>query len=196
MALKKVITGDGFSQSSARLSASTVLGPASSTDNAIAVWNGTTGKLLKDSPLTTIDISTGVITGAAFSGNGFRIAGTTILGGTGIRFFTTGMNVAMANDSQVAWSSGTDGITGLDTGLKRGGVGVITFTDGSTGVGYPKTTPVLVSALPSAATVGAGTRGFVSDGSTTLILGLGLTVVGGGSNKVPVYSDGTNWIVG
>lgn len=51
MALKKVIAGDGFSQSSAGPSASTVLGPTSSTDNAVAIWDGTTGKLLKDSTL-------------------------------------------------------------------------------------------------------------------------------------------------
>lgn len=41
-----------------------------------------------------------------------------------------------------------------------------------------------------------GRRGFINDGSTTLILGLGLTAAGSGSNNVPVYDDGTNWIVG
>lgn len=51
-----------------------------------------------------------------------------------------------------------------------------------------------VSGLGSAATVGA--TAFVTDASTTVILGLGLTVVGGGANKVPVYADGTNWIIG
>ncbi len=54
----------------------------------------------------------------------------------------------------------------------------------------------VVSGLPSAATVGAGARSFVTDASTTLPLSLGLTVIGLGSNKVPVYSDGTNWKVG
>ncbi len=54
----------------------------------------------------------------------------------------------------------------------------------------------IVSGLPSAATVGAGARSFVTDASTTLPLSLGLTVIGLGTNKVPVYSDGTNWKVG
>lgn len=53
-----------------------------------------------------------------------------------------------------------------------------------------------VATLPSAATVGQGSRAFVSDANATIILGLGTTVAGGGSNKVPVYSDGTNWIIG
>jgi hypothetical protein len=53
-----------------------------------------------------------------------------------------------------------------------------------------------VSSLPSASTEGAGATAFVTDASTTATLGLGTTVAGGGSNKVPVYSDGTNWIIG
>lgn len=53
-----------------------------------------------------------------------------------------------------------------------------------------------VATLPSAATSGAGATAFVTDASTTLVLGLGTTVVGGGANKTPVYSDGTNWIIG
>jgi hypothetical protein len=59
-----------------------------------------------------------------------------------------------------------------------------------------RTAQTTVAGLPAAATAGAGATAFVTDGSTTVILGLGLAVVGGGANKVPVYSDGTNWIVG
>jgi hypothetical protein len=77
--------------------------------------------------------------------------------------------------------------------------GTLVFTDL---VGVPitvktiKTVPVIVNDLPSASASGAGTRAFVTDANTTLVLGLGTTVVGGNSNKVPVYSDGTNWIIG
>lgn len=53
-----------------------------------------------------------------------------------------------------------------------------------------------VAGLPAAATAGAGATAFVTDASTTLVLGLGGAVTGGGSNKVPVYSDGTNWNYG
>jgi hypothetical protein len=55
------------------------------------------------------------------------------------------------------------------------------------------TTNFLVADLPSASESGSGARAFVSNalGPT-----FGATVVGGGSVKVPVYSDGTNWKVG
>jgi len=53
--------------------------------------------------------------------------------------------------------------------------------------------PVTVANLPSAATAGVGSRAFVTDSSVSTF---GSTVAGGGSTKVPVYSDGTNWKVG
>lgn len=56
-----------------------------------------------------------------------------------------------------------------------------------------QTTPVLYSQLPTAVNAGAGTRAFITDGSTATFAA---TVTGGGANKVPVYSDGTNWKVG
>lgn len=61
---------------------------------------------------------------------------------------------------------------------------------------YLKTTGVTVASLPSASTAGAGARCFVTDSNATLAAGLGNTVAGSGSNNVPVYSDGTNWIIG
>lgn len=51
-----------------------------------------------------------------------------------------------------------------------------------------------VATLPSAATVGAGSRAFVTDGSAGPTWGA--TVASGGSLLTPVYSDGTNWKVG
>ena len=54
-------------------------------------------------------------------------------------------------------------------------------------------TPVTVAKLSSAVISGVGARGFVTDSSVATF---GSTVTGGGSNKVPVYSDGTNWKVG
>lgn len=50
-----------------------------------------------------------------------------------------------------------------------------------------------VATLPGASTLGAGARAFVIDSSVSTF---GTTVVGGGSTKVPVYSDGTDWKVG
>lgn len=50
-----------------------------------------------------------------------------------------------------------------------------------------------VATLPSASTSGAGATLFVTDATATTFAS---TVAGGGSNKVPVYSDGTNWKIG
>jgi len=52
----------------------------------------------------------------------------------------------------------------------------------------------VVAALPPVVVI--GTRGFVTDANTTIILGLGSTPVGGSTNKVPVYFDGTGWLIG
>jgi hypothetical protein len=50
-----------------------------------------------------------------------------------------------------------------------------------------------VAGLPSAATAGAGARSFVTNATATTFLSV---VAGGGANKVPVVSDGTNWLIG
>lgn len=59
--------------------------------------------------------------------------------------------------------------------------------------GYARFTPVAFSALPSAATVGAGTRYFISDALAPVF---GSAAVGGGAVTAPVYSDGVTWLVG
>ena len=57
----------------------------------------------------------------------------------------------------------------------------------------PATTNYTVATLPSAVTSGVGARSFVTD---ALAPAFGATVVGAGTVKVPVYSDGTDWKVG
>ena len=124
------------------------------------------------------------------------ISGSSLLGlgaGAGVRWYVT-------NNSQFAAASDACTINfgaTSDTGFARDSAGVVAITDGSTGTGYVKQTPVLVSALPTAATVGAGTRGFVSDATATtfasVVTGSGTASTAG---TVPVYSDGTDWRIG
>jgi hypothetical protein len=102
-------------------------------------------------------------------------------------YFTSTQLTAASNNSVITFGASTD------AGLARSAAGVVKVTNGSTGTGYIKQDPVAVSALPNAATVGAGTRGFVNDATATTFAS---TVAGGGANKVPVYSDGTNWLIG
>jgi len=56
-----------------------------------------------------------------------------------------------------------------------------------------KTPATTYSGLGSASTAGAGARGFITDSTTATFLA---TAAGGGSNAVPVVSNGTNWLVG
>ena len=64
----------------------------------------------------------------------------------------------------------------------------------SSSSGYiPAPTIYTVATLPSAAIAGVGARAFVSDATATTFAS---TVAGTGANKVPVYSDGTNWKIG
>lgn len=51
----------------------------------------------------------------------------------------------------------------------------------------------VVASLPSAATVGAGAKAFVTDANSTTF---GAAAAGGGANKVPVFSDGAGWKIG
>jgi hypothetical protein len=62
-----------------------------------------------------------------------------------------------------------------------------------TATGIVKTGVYTVSSLPSASTVGAGARAFVTD-ANTIVFGSALT--GSAGNAVPVFSNGTTWRIG
>lgn len=66
---------------------------------------------------------------------------------------------------------------------------------GSVWVPHAKTPIVAVGGLPAAATY-PGARYIVNDANATLAAGIGTTVAAGGANIVPVFSDGTNWVIG
>jgi hypothetical protein len=89
---------------------------------------------------------------------------------------------------------------GVTSGLTNGNFGTtgqILTSGGSSAAAYwsstIKTPATTYSGLGSAATAGAGARGFITDSTTTTFLA---TAAGGGSNAVPVVSNGTNWLVG
>lgn len=120
------------------------------------------------------------------SGSSTLTTGNTINNSSGGTFLRTGN------------SSGADsGDITLQTGTASTTRGLITLNARLITASAPIVLPnYTVATLPSASGSGSGATAFVTDASTTIILGLGLTVAGGGANKVPVYSDGTNWIVG
>lgn len=109
-------------------------------------------------------------------------------------------NIVMYNASQFGWASTTvNNASGPDTYFTRSAAGVVSVKDNlitAAAGGYIRTTGTVVASLVAAATAGAFARSAVTDATVTHAAGVGTTVTGGGTNKVPVYSDGTNWIIG
>lgn len=86
-----------------------------------------------------------------------------------------------------------------DAALLRGSAGQIDVTNGTANTYRDLklrnliTNPGTFAALVAAATAGKGARAFINDGAGAVF---GVAAAGGGALNVPVYSDGTNWIVG
>jgi hypothetical protein len=103
--------------------------------------------------------------------------------------FNCGLNASQKADAfnqivigQQAWGD-------RDNQVVLGGTGIVeTVLRGVT-----RHTTYTVATLPSASTMGAGARAFVTNANSTTFASI---VAGGGSNGVPVYSDGTNWRIG
>lgn len=116
--------------------------------------------------------------------------------------------VRVFSSARYGWTSGN--LTGgIDTAMHRNAAGVVEVNNGTAtayrdlklrnllaggGNGsYVQTPSMTVANLATAATAGAGARAFVTDANATTFLS---TVAAGGANKVPVVSDGTNWLIG
>ena len=111
--------------------------------------------------------------------------------------------------AQIGFRSSTDQnlyiLNSYNTGLISNSPGIAIDMSGNVGIGTtsPSTTlhangPIrcgsyTVNTLPSASTVGAGSRAFVTDANATTFHS---TVASGGANKVSVISDGTIWLIG
>lgn len=141
---------------------------------------------------------------------GFNCAGAYAKGGGQAEVaIQRGSGVLIGSTLKVRWSSTTAYGGTADTGISRNAAGIVEINDSNAGTfrdlklrnllagggngSYIQTPSMTVANLASAATAGAGARAFVTDATATTFLS---TVAGGGSNKVPVVSDGTNWLIG
>ena len=116
---------------------------------------------------------------------------------TNFKLYGDTATLRFASNHIVGWTADAgNAFSALDTGLVRDSAGVVAITDGSTGTGYLRQVPIAVASLPTAAAGNAGTRIFVSDASVAAAGNFGSVVAGGGSNTVPVYSDGGAWRIG
>jgi hypothetical protein len=137
----------------------------------------------------TPDIPTTTAAGDALSGYQVR-------GYTGSTYkFAGGFYASWASGSTLADAQPASVLTFV---CGAGGSGAQSMTLDNTGVltaPVQKTTVYSVAgtALPSATTAGKGARAFVSDATVATFAS---AYTGGGSNNVPVYSDGTVWRIG
>jgi len=132
-----------------------VVGPASSTDNAIARWDLATGKLLQDSGLIVSDVAAGAITVTSTAGTAITLkntdpAATTGASVAGDALAITAGNAVASTDTAGAAAGGavtiTSGAAARNTSGNANG-GDINLTTGA-GIGTGTTGKVV---LPSAA---------------------------------------------
>lgn len=151
-----------------------VVGPASSTDNALVRFDGLTGKLIQNSGVTIAD-TTGSMTGpasqawelASGSSGSLRLSGTgtdasgsylTIAGATYTQFMMkAGGRFIASADTYLLWggnpTAGSYGDVGTpDVGIGRNAAGVLRVTQDLSGIGK-----LLNAVLVEANTAGSGT---------------------------------------
>jgi len=94
--------------------------------------------------------------------------------------------------TQALYLDAPGGVNFRDT-VNGGGVNWLALNSTAATFAKPVKVPsYTVATLPSAATVGAGAKAYVTDSNTTTY---NATVAGGGANKITVTSDGANWKV-
>lgn len=143
-------------------------------------------------------------TGTATNVIGVRVvAGSGQAGGTtgactnltGIEILVSGtyQSITNARGLRIQDHSGIGAAT-ENLNIKSEGANSINLFEGKVVVdGTVKTLSTIVTSLPSASSAGSGARAFVTDATATTFLSI---VAGNGGNKVPVVSDGTNWLIG
>ena len=89
-----------------------VVGPASSTDNAIARYDGTTGKLIQDSGITIADGATGTLAGSNSGDVTLSASVTDVLAVTGQSI----SGVDQGSDKLVFWDESENKLTALTAG--------------------------------------------------------------------------------
>lgn len=189
-----------------RLSGGTTSG-AAGTGGAVTIYTAPAGAGATPALVATFgaDKST-TLAGALNASGGFSFGGVLSSNSNVVTTYNTSA-FAFTNSGSV---NGT-----IDARILRAGAGSFTLDNASTNTatitvgaanlltlngqvtagGPVRTAQYTVGTLPSAAGAGTGALGFVTDATLTAITGLGLAPVGGGTNKVPVYSDGSSWIV-
>jgi hypothetical protein len=137
----------------------------------------------------------GTLTAGYINTNNLYTANAVIAGG----YISNTANVTLTSGGNILGVGNIIGVTANTTITANTSVtsflsnGVVVNNTGTFIAAVVTTIPIVFGSLPAASAVGAGARAFITDGNTATF---GSQVSGGGANKVPVYSDGTNWFVG
>jgi hypothetical protein len=177
-----VFTGNGSGLT--ELAGSNVIGTVANATFSISAGSANTAGTVTTNAQPNIT-SVGTLTSLAVTGN--ASAGNLSTGGT--LSVTGNANVGNIGANTGVFSSD---ITAANIYANTGTIGsnvVIADT-------LVRTIVVTFATLPAAATAGAGARAFISDGNIAAIGNFAAQVQGGGANNVPVYSDGSNWLIG
>lgn len=193
-----------------------VKGAASQSAN-LTEWRNSSGTVLASVSSTgssysnagfSSDLYTTATGATTISSNGGRkivipatIGGLHMFSGSTREVYWNWDGIGLRSDAVYAWNNSTTvNVSPGDTSLCRLGAAKVGVGNGNSNnssgqivAAVVQTTSATVATLPSASTVGAGSRSFVTDATSTTYLS---TVAGGGANKVPVVSDGTNWLIG
>jgi hypothetical protein len=196
--------------------ASTISGTGISSDNPVRFGDNTRPTTLWVNSGLDFGYFTGLTNGTFNSGLQFRISRgtlespTTLIGGDATAFiqgngyngtnYVTTSAIGLTTDLDWNGTLGAGGqipgafgvvVIDIDGGqkfLSFNSRGVLDAPVSKTSVYSVASTP-----LPSATFAGSGAKAFVSDATATTFA---TAYTGGGSNSVPVYSDGTIWLIG
>jgi hypothetical protein len=147
------------------------------------------------------------ITIEAFSGGNATLTTRNISSGSNVNIGNVTGNWLIGNGSRLipatggyvyANSSNSATYAGFITGSSQPNITTVgtlgnIVVSGNTTTKYFKSTVLVTGNIGSASTLGAGTRAFVSDATSTTFAA---AYTGGGANNVPVYSDGSAWRIG
>jgi hypothetical protein len=213
---EEITLGSGLTMSGTTLSAAGGIGGSTgATDNRILRSDGTGGATLQNSPVTIDD--SGNVTGVAISGfthvqfAGSRMNFQRSTGATVVNLTQSG-EFALLSGGMIQWSNNAinpfAGGSVLDLSVSRNAAGIAQIGNGTanalgslaltnlTASGTVTLGTYTVGTLPSAA-ANTRARAFASDSNLAFnSTNLGATVTAGGSTLVPVFSDGTNWVIG
>jgi hypothetical protein len=121
---------------------------------------------------------------------GNSVSGNQSTGGTvTIRGGYTSLSATSGAEVYVYGGNSTDGIEG---NVYIGNINNFTFNPNQLTLTYP----IATLADLGLASLSGGARAIINDSTAFASGNFGVQAVGGGANIVPVFSDGTNWVIG